>query len=264
MQQHPIPRQMTTFEFKLIGFLTLKQFIYLVVFILLAVVVFYLFPIPVLNLLFSAIILALGVVFAFIPIQGRPASVWAENLYKSLTSPTQYVYKKNNPPIYFLNNLVFAEDPHRVEAHVESKEKLKAYLQTRADASKKQTADKQKVTALFHQQAKQKKKDVNKTSTTTSPVPTKMSNPFLFGVVKNNKNIVLPGMLVYLNDEQGKPVRLMKTNLHGVFATFRSLKPGNYTIEAKDPEGKYFFDTMKISAKNENKTPFEIISKELL
>ena len=263
MQQHPIPRQMTTFEFKLVGFLTLKQFIYLVVFILIAVVVFYLFPVPILNLFFSAVIVLSGVVFAFIPIQGRPASIWVKNLYKSLTSTTQYTYKKNNPPIYFLNNLVLVEDPHRVKSHIESRTKLKAYLQTKINTDKSQEADKQKITALFHQQSGVGRKDAGKGNTVTSPVPTKTSKPFLFGVVKNNKKLTLPGMLVYLKDGQGKPVRLMKTNLHGVFATFRSLKPGSYTLEVKDPEGKYFFDTISISAKDENKMPFEVISKEL-
>jgi len=47
MEQHAVPRQITTFEFKLIGFMTLRQFIYLLVFIPLGVVVYFLFPIPV-------------------------------------------------------------------------------------------------------------------------------------------------------------------------------------------------------------------------
>src|SRR5438270_526220 len=33
MEQHAIPRQITSFEFKLIGFMTLKQFLYLLVFL---------------------------------------------------------------------------------------------------------------------------------------------------------------------------------------------------------------------------------------
>jgi hypothetical protein len=49
MDLHPIPRQITTFEFKLIGFMTVKQFGY----VLLAGVVGYLFflaiPIQILN-----------------------------------------------------------------------------------------------------------------------------------------------------------------------------------------------------------------------
>src|SRR5450830_869986 len=49
MEQHAIPRQITTFEFKLIGFLTIKQFIYLLIFIPIGLLIFYTFPIPILN-----------------------------------------------------------------------------------------------------------------------------------------------------------------------------------------------------------------------
>ena len=54
MDGHPIPRQITTFEFKLIGFMTLRQFLYLVVTIPTAYIVFRLFPIPLVNLIISS------------------------------------------------------------------------------------------------------------------------------------------------------------------------------------------------------------------
>src|SRR4030042_3317220 len=128
MEQHSVPRQITTFEFKLIGFMTLRQFIYLLVFIPMGIVVYYLFPIPILNLILAVLVGSLGLIFAFVPIYDRPVDVWLKNLYKRLTKPTQFLYKKTNAPIYFLNTLFFVSDPHRTTTHIESQEKLNAYL----------------------------------------------------------------------------------------------------------------------------------------
>ena len=113
-----MPRQITTFEFKLIGFLTLKQFIYLAVFIPLGFIMFKLVPIPLLNILAAVLVGGGGVAFAFVPVNDRPLDVWIKNFMKSITSPTQFTYHKKNPPIYFLKNLFFISDPHRVMTHI--------------------------------------------------------------------------------------------------------------------------------------------------
>ncbi len=265
MQQHPIPRQVTTFEFKLIGFLTLKQFIYLVMSVFFGIVLYYLFPLPVLNIVVAVLMIVAGVVFAFVPIYDRPAEVWIKNLYRSLTSPTQYIYKKNNTPLYFFDKLVFVSDPHKIMAHVESRKKLAQYLQTKYKEGHA-TGDKEAISSLFQggNNKKVEKRGKIEDKGNGEHLPSKKDKPFLFGVVKNNKQIPLPGMLVYIYKEKGKPLRLMKTNVHGVFATFRELEPGSYFVEVKDPEKKYFFDRMEIKVDKVNKNPLEIHSKELL
>ena len=135
MEQHPIPRQITTFEFKLIGFLTLRQFLYLVISLPIAYVLFRIIPIPLLNILAAGVCAAFGAALAFLPINDRPMEVWIRNFIKRLNSPTQYTYMKHNSPLYFLRNLYFVSDPHRVLAHVESQEKLAAYLATTQQAA---------------------------------------------------------------------------------------------------------------------------------
>ena len=57
--------------------------------------------------------------------------VWVRNLIKRLSSPTQYFFKKQNPAIYFLKDLVFTNDPHRVISHIDSQQKLSKYLNTK-------------------------------------------------------------------------------------------------------------------------------------
>ncbi len=306
MDQHPIPRQITTFEFKLIGFMTLKQFLYLVVSIPLGFIVYKIFPIPILNILVGVIVAMVGVAFAFIPIQDRPLDIWLKNLFKRLTSPTQYFYRKHNQPLYFLKELYFTSDPHKVSTHIESREKLAAYLAMRRAARNTQAMQKQTIQTLLKQNTvagslNQPKTDaVNMTEAAkatntaheqvggagvgggaaTAPQPhlqqvvvydddTKPpisipQQPFFMGVVKTTNQVPIPAVLIYVKDAQGTPLRLLKTNPNGVFATFSPLAPGEYFIEMKDPNGKFFFDTMKVRVANENPAPFQFFSKELI
>lgn len=270
MDQHPIPRQITTFEFKLIGFMTVKQFIYLVVFLPLGFVVFKFFPLPLLNILLGVAVAGLGLAFAFLPINERPLDVWIRNLVKRLTSPTQYMYHKDNQPLYFLNSLYFVADPHRILAHVESQEKLAAYLASTRPNTKPPEQKKQRVVALLNQSetAKIQKPTIRSQASvvpsTRETIGTKLKKPFFTGTIKNHKFIPLPGVLIYVKDQKDTTVRILKTNPNGVFATFSGLSPGSYVFDFKDPRGTYFFDTMKINIDLVNSRPFEFFSKELL
>lgn len=279
MDQHPVPRQITTFEFKLIGFLTLKQFIYLVVFVPLGFIAVKLFPIPYINLFVGVLVAGVGVAFAFVPVNDRPMEVWVRNLLKRLTSATQYEYHKHNPPSFLVEDLFFVEDPHRVLAHVESQEKLAAYL-AKTKGTLKPNTKKANISFLLSkpnevlvqkktpQQSIQTSTVIPKTQTASQPQsipqPGIKKNAFFAGTVKNNKLIPLPGILIYVKDEKGNTVRLLKTNPHGVFATFNKLPSGDYTFELKDPKGGYFFDTMKINTVNISQKTLEFHSKELL
>lgn len=285
MEQHPVPRQITTFEFKLIGFLTVKQFIYIVVFIPLGFIILILFPIPILNIFLGVLVGSIGFALALLPINDRPLDVWIKNFYKRITSPTQYIYHKENQPIYFFQDLYFLADPHHMMTHIDSKEKLAAYLaKTRAVAL--QNKKQQQINVLSQ---KQPTNLIHKTTATTQtvskPPPVAVSHPapqtqlqvavsqyqvttpkkpFFTGVVKNHKHIPLPGILIYVKDEKGKMLRLLKSNPHGVFATFNPLPTSEYILEMKDTGGTHFFDTMEVRLAGENPKPIEIFSKELL
>lgn len=264
MEQHPVPRQITSFEFKLIGFMTLKQFIYLVVFFPLAFVVYTIFPIPLINILLAALVAGLGAALAFLPVNERPLDVWIKNFIRRLTSPTQYVYQKQNPPIYFLKNLFFVQDPHHVLAHIESQEKLAAYM-AKNQVAKPSNVKKQTINELL---ANPPKTSEQPTAVAIAPtMSSSISNsrqPFFTGVVRNHRMLPLPGILIYLKDDQGKTLRLLKTNPHGVFATFGLLPPKDYVFEIKDPRNTYFFDTMKVRLEGAGVKPLEFYSKELL
>lgn len=264
-----MPRQITTFEFKLIGFLTLKQFIYLALFIPAGYIVYKVFPIPILNIFFGAIVACVGLAFAFLPVNDRPLDVWVKNLFKRLTSPTQYIYQKQDQPIYFLKNLFFSSDPHHVTAHVESEEMLAAYM-----AKTKQLSDdrgKENITQILNtknisvvQKPSVAVNTIPQPTVQGSPFASEEKKPFFAGEVKNHKLMPIPGILIYVKDEKGKMVRLLKTNPHGIFATFSPLSTGVYSFEAKDPKQSYFFDTMKLKVEGGNANPIEIFSRELI
>lgn len=276
MDQHPIPRQITTFEFKLIGFLTLKQFIYLIIFTPAAAIVYKIFPIPLINIALAALIGGLGAALAFMPINDRPLDVWIKNLVKRLTSPTQYLYRKQNLPIYFLSDLYFVSDPHRALTHIESREKLADYL-TKTKPKSSTHPKKRQINALLMKQSPLrqnagKSQSIDTTLKNATPLPLSLTSktpsltqkPFFTGIVKNHKAIPLPGILIYVKGEDSHVLRLLKTNPHGIFATFNPLSPGEYIFEFKDPKNTYFFDTMKTHIADSNQKPLEFYSKELI
>lgn len=92
--EHPIPQDVTHFQFKLIGQMTIKQFAYLAAgailgWLFLASPLFLLIKLP-LGLGFGF----LGVILAFIPIEGRPADSMFIKFLTSVFSTNQYVFQK--------------------------------------------------------------------------------------------------------------------------------------------------------------------------
>ncbi len=284
-EQHPVPRQITTFEFKLIGFMTLRQFIYLLVFVPLGYVIYRLVPIFIVNIVLGFLTGGIGFVLAFVPFNDRPIDVMIKNLTRRLLSPTQYFYHKDNPALYFLESLYYTSDPHQTLAHIETQNKLAAYMANAKTQDASHGTDavlaqkKQSIMELFLHPDKlfsppkqEAKAPVNPAPAAADPTKPEQKDamissakaPFVSGVVTNNKKTPLPGVLIYIRDQNNNPLRLLKTNPHGIFATYNQLPPGDYTFEVKDPKGTFFFDTMKLHLEQKSDKPLEFVSKELL
>ncbi len=105
MDQHPIPQNVTGFQFKLIGAMTVKQFGYVAIGVIAAFITYSLPIKGAFGLILKAILIPLfgasGVVIAFLPIDGRPVDVMAGNFLKALFSPNQYIYRKNSNKFSF-------------------------------------------------------------------------------------------------------------------------------------------------------------------
>jgi hypothetical protein len=314
MEQHPLPRQITSFEFKLIGFMTLRQFLYLILFFPIGYIVFALIPVPVIRQLAGAIVVIIGLLLAFLPVNDRPLDYFIRTLIKRLTSPTQYTFHKINKPVYFLENLYYYTDPHKVFSHIETQEKLAAYMAKTRPASaadKRQTDRKrainqalrdvhspaaantavpaqsappqtspQQTVAAHHATPIQQSpppvvsSQTQATQAAKSPTPFNppaaqpaqidSKHPFFIGVVRNHKQDPIGDILIYVQDASATTVRILKTNNHGVFATYKPLNTGTYSFIMKDPKGTYFFDTMKVPIDSGQNKPLEILSKELI
>lgn len=97
MEQHPVPQNVTTFQFRLIGDMTMKQFGYLAGGAILAYISFKL-PLPFFFTWPLTVLFALtGIGFAFVPIEERPMDVWVLSFLKSVYNPTQFVWHRLQP-----------------------------------------------------------------------------------------------------------------------------------------------------------------------
>jgi hypothetical protein len=99
MDNHPIPQDITGFEFKLIGDMTIKQFAYVAVGIVTAFIIYILPFWAVVKIPLALCIAGIGVTFAFVPVSGRPMDIMIINFFKAVFSPTQYIYQKNGGQI---------------------------------------------------------------------------------------------------------------------------------------------------------------------
>lgn len=97
MENHPIPQDITGFQFKLVGKMTVKQFIYVGAGLLLAWLIYFVLKFPFILSFPLALFFSLGgLALAFLPIDGRPLDVMIANFLKAVFVPTQYVYEKQS------------------------------------------------------------------------------------------------------------------------------------------------------------------------
>lgn len=100
MENHPIPQDITGFQFKLIGNMTIKQFAYLAGGLVIGWILFAL-PLPgLVKIPFSFSFALTGVALAFLPVEGRPLDVMLGNFFNALIKPTQFVYQKAGGNFY--------------------------------------------------------------------------------------------------------------------------------------------------------------------
>lgn len=103
MQQHPIPQNVTTYQFRLVGDMTLKQFTELASGIIIAVIIYNLGLPAIVKWPFIFIFASAGAAFAFLPLQGRPLDIWLKNFIKSIYMPTIFLWKKEEKLPDFFN-----------------------------------------------------------------------------------------------------------------------------------------------------------------
>ncbi len=94
LDQHPIPQQITSYEFKLIGDMTIKQFGKAMAGIILGFLIYSTQLFILLKMPLALLAGGAGLAAAFVPFQDRPLEKWALAFVRSLYSPTLFIWKK--------------------------------------------------------------------------------------------------------------------------------------------------------------------------
>ncbi len=132
MQQHPVPQNITSFEFKLIGFLTIKQFAYLAIAGVFSFI-FFILPLPsFLKLIVITPFVLIGLALAFVPINGLPFEKWLVVFIHSMYAPSRRVWHKTPKEISFLSpsfsNYLKRPQPKEKVAAGRNRTRLETYL----------------------------------------------------------------------------------------------------------------------------------------
>ena len=132
MENHPIPQDITGFQFKLIGDMTIKQFAYLAAGIVLGWLSFAMAPFMLIKIPLAVFFIVSGFAAAFFPIAGRPLDTMIINYIKDLFTPTQYVYEKIGSKMWFPQTQPLTHGLNQTTAAKSQApdEKLRAYLQS--------------------------------------------------------------------------------------------------------------------------------------
>jgi hypothetical protein len=94
MEQHAVPQQISSYQFRLVGDMTLKQFFQLAGGCLVSLL-FYASPLhPLIKWPFIIFFTLLGVALAFLPFEERPLEKWIIAFFRSVYSPTLFFWQK--------------------------------------------------------------------------------------------------------------------------------------------------------------------------
>ncbi len=103
MESHPVPQNISSFEFHLVGDMTLKQFGYLAAGGITGYIIYISFgtKVPILAWPIAIICALLGVAFAFLPISERPLDHWVLAFFRAIFSPTtrSYAFASGTPAL---------------------------------------------------------------------------------------------------------------------------------------------------------------------
>lgn len=135
MEQHPIPQQISSYEFKLVGEMTLKQFLKAAVGVVLAVAInatklVFFIKYPLIFVFAGG-----GLALAFVPFDDRPLDSWIMAFIKAIYSPTIYTYKKKVNKNWMeidltKTEIVEVEESGEGEKTVKDKQKVREFIES--------------------------------------------------------------------------------------------------------------------------------------
>lgn len=295
MDQHPVPQNISSYEFHLVGDMTLKQFFQVAGGVAVAVVMYRL-PLPfILKWFIMAIAVLMGVLLAFVPVAGRPFSQWIMAFIKAIYSPTEFHWSEtseNTPPapppdsggdqrrsvakkttldvieeqlfsrfsqIFSHPNLAFSPiqpNPQSPTPNPQPPAPSPVVAEPPPpDALPEAAASLQ---AGTHQvlQADRIPNTEYRVPVTNNSIPPPDYPNLLTGQVLDSAGSYLEGVILELSDAAGLPVRALRSNKLGQFMTATPLPQGTYTLIA-EKEGLQF-SPLTLQAENKIISPIVI------
>jgi hypothetical protein len=148
MEQHPVPQHIASYEFRLIGDMTLKQFAQLAAGAILGLFV-YALPMPAVFkwplIIFFGF---LGFAFGFLPINERPLSTWLISFFKAAFAPTQFIWAKKPQKMEIFEPILAKPMITGGGKFTTDKQTLNQYLATLPYAENKNQFDQQEESSL--------------------------------------------------------------------------------------------------------------------
>lgn len=171
-KQHAVPQNIMSVEFKLIGSMTVRQFVYAAIGVIGAYLL-YASSVPGLFKWPLVVIVGLGGVgFAFLPIEDRGLDIWIRNFLFAISRPTLRIWKKEPlPPAFLLSDYATAlKNEVVVVAPTNSRAKLMEYLGESKTVRPKNKLDLAEELFLEHLKFEAGPKTTTITTTTTGNV----------------------------------------------------------------------------------------------
>src|SRR3990167_3136492 len=144
MEQHLVPQHIASFEFKLFGNLTIRQFVTLAIPASIGGIIFFSGLPDIFKFPLTALFVGFGLLIALVPFGGRPFHKWIMAFFRAILSPTQRIWIKEAKIPEFLEiitNIVPAASHEGQDFDEKSKEKLMAYLKALPKGGKQSSLD---------------------------------------------------------------------------------------------------------------------------
>lgn len=304
MEQHSIPQQISSYEFKLVGEMTLKQFLKAAVGIILAILINTTKIVVLVKWPLMLLVAGGGLAIAFVPFQDRPLEGWIVAFIKSIYSPTIYTYKRKATKNWLDLDLTKVTKEENIETDIEKEQKIKiksAFGENRfkqtvdiltthqekeevvvkePSFTKVSEGEGKKVEAIVKPEVikennlaatdwRDTKANLNLKSERLEatgnavfgniPMPDIPETPnIVVGMATSNDGKIVDGVIVEIQDENGNPTRVLKSNSLGQFKTSTPLANGKYLIVAE--KDNYQFNRVNIEVKGEIIKPIRIIA----
>lgn len=175
MNQHPIPQNISTYKFRLIGDMTVKQFILLALGVGGAVFFYTSNLLGLIKYTLIGISALIGIGMAFFTIDGRPMETWIKAYLAAIYAPTQFIWRKSPKiPAFFSYtpspDTIPAQTQEMLSAAVRRKQAgLSSFLQTLPEY--------QLSSKLNQQEASHLSQITNLFTHPQTPIPNTISNP---------------------------------------------------------------------------------------